>query len=117
MRNNENQNRRFQTSKTINVYKNSILKLQAHCISYIGSVRVQSVENYESEDTNIVEMPSITYECCENIVNREKLEKLKPLKITKLNLDELNVAEHKLNEYSEQLDEIINRPFIERKSH
>lgn len=83
----------------------------------VGSVRVQSAKNYESEDTNIMEMTSITYDCCQNVVNSEKLEKLKPLKNKQLIFDKLNVAEHKINEYSDQLNEIINRPSIERKFH
>lgn len=45
----------------------------------------------------------------------DKLDKLKPLKIQILNLDQLNIAERKLNEYSKQIEEIINRPYNQRK--
>lgn len=32
-----------------------------------------------------------------------------------MNLDELNIAEHKLNKCSEPFDEVINRSFIQRQ--
>lgn len=51
-------------------------------------------------------------DAAEQLVNNEKL--LNPLKIHKMNLKELNIAEQKLNEYSDQINKIINRIFNKR---
>lgn len=34
---------------------------------------------------------------------------LKPLKLNKINVDDLNIAQDKLNEYLDELDKVINQ--------
>ncbi|XP_050518951.1 uncharacterized protein LOC126893054 [Diabrotica virgifera virgifera] len=39
---------------------------------------------------------------------------LKPLKLSKINTENLEIAHHKLNQYSEELDKLINEPFVNK---
>lgn len=97
------------------VKENSLLKLQPQCNSFIGTTRVFAT-NEEQNDTihtNLI-IPEIAYDCCEHLPNKEDLPHLKPIRINYLNLDELNTAQEKLNDYNNELNEIINEPFARR---
>ncbi|XP_030767521.1 uncharacterized protein LOC115891232 [Sitophilus oryzae] len=74
---------------------NTLLKLQSECIGFVGSTRIQGQKDI-------------------NVYDNIKIPNLKPLKLSKLNLEDLSVANHKLNEYSEQLNNLINEPFVKK---
>ncbi|XP_049825049.1 uncharacterized protein LOC126265985 [Aethina tumida] len=92
---------------------NVIIQLKPMCTGYIGEVKISSnYEKAESNYTDVIITPQIPFECCLHLPKQEKLPKLKPLKINKFNLDELKIAETKLNQYQDQLDDLINETII-----
>ena len=101
-------------TKTIG--RNSILKLQPDCNAFIGSTRVHSrprVETYKNM-TYKSHPVEITFHCCKNFPKKENLPELKALKLNHLNLEDLEVAHHKLTKNAEEIDKIINEPFISK---
>ncbi|XP_074026487.1 uncharacterized protein [Leptinotarsa decemlineata] len=95
---------------------NSLLKLQPGCSSFVGSTRIHSkyfVDRYKNVTykNHAVRIP---YSCCDHLPEKRHLPELKPLKLNKINVDELNIAQHKLNQYSEELDKLINEPFVNK---
>lgn len=99
-------------TETILVEQNSILNLYPHCTAYIGSTRVYAIYEKKTSISETIQIPQIKYNCCFHLPR--EIPKLQPLKISKLNLDELNIAEHKLNQYNEDLDKLINEPFVQK---
>lgn len=103
------------TSTSI-AHVNSLLKLQPDCNAFVGSTRVHAkrlVDVYQTvEYRNLpIEIP---YKCCQHLPNKQAIPELKPLKLNKINTDDLNIAQHKLDQYSEELDKIINQPFVDK---
>jgi len=101
-------------SKIIDI--NSIMTLQPGCTAFIGTTRVQASMTKASEwHYNYSNAINIPYNCCLNFPENahEKLD-LKPLKIGNLNLDDLEIAKHKLDQYYNDLDDIINEPLIKK---
>ncbi|KAK0071561.1 hypothetical protein PV325_012694 [Microctonus aethiopoides] len=95
---------------------NSIMTLQPGCTAFIGTTRVQASMTKASEwHYNYSNSINIPYNCCLNFPENahEKLD-LKPLKISNLNLDDLEIAKHKLDQYYNDLDNIINEPLIKK---
>ncbi|KAL1493549.1 hypothetical protein ABEB36_009253 [Hypothenemus hampei] len=78
---------------------NYILTLRDDCIAYIGDVYIKSQNRNYSRV---------------NIPNKIDRVKLKPLKINDINYDDLNIEKHKLDEYSSQLDNLINEPNVQK---
>jgi len=102
------------SSTAINV--NSLLKLQPTCSAFIGSTRVQAkaiVEAYMNV-TYRSHPVLIPYKCCDHLPTKEAIPNIQPLKLSKINTDDLNIAQHKLDQYSEKLDQIMNEPFVNR---
>ncbi|KAJ8911126.1 hypothetical protein NQ315_003302 [Exocentrus adspersus] len=98
-------------SKSIDT--NSILKLQPNCNAFIGITRVHAEPYYESNNfTYDKHHVLIPYDCCEHLPEKHELPKLEPLKLSKLNTDDLDVAKHKLDQYSDELNKLIDEPFI-----
>lgn len=96
------------------IYKNSILKLQPGCSAFIGITKVQASSN-NILVTNYNPHPVlIPYDCCSKLPDKPELPKLKPLKLNHLNVEELEIAKHKLDQYSRDLDDLINQPFVEK---
>ncbi|XP_060531889.1 uncharacterized protein LOC132705358, partial [Cylas formicarius] len=98
---------------------NSLLKLQADCSAFIGSSRVRAkyfVEEYKNVTykSHAVEIP---YDCCSHIPEKFQPPELKPLKLSKIDTDDLNVAQHKLHEYSEKLENLLHQPTLQKHSH
>lgn len=95
---------------------NVILTLQPDCSAFIGTTVVQASKQKVSEwhynYSNIIKVP---YNCCSNYPSNihEKLD-LKPIKIGELNLEDLEIAKHKLDQYSHDLDNLINEPSINK---
>ncbi|KAJ8948590.1 hypothetical protein NQ318_007594 [Aromia moschata] len=96
---------------------NSLLKLQPECSAFIGTTRVQSKYQVDNH-------PSITYknhpvtipfECCNHLPEKLQVPDLQPLKLKKIDTEDLNIAQHKLNQYSDELDKLINEPFITKR--
>lgn len=95
---------------------NAIMKLQPECNAFIGNTRVRGqreIDVYDNVTYNINPI-QIPYDCCKHLPEKIKIPELKPLKINKINFEDLNIANHKLNEYSNQLDQLLNQPFIKR---
>lgn len=95
---------------------NSLLRLQPDCNAFIGSTRVHAkrfIEAYQTVEykNHPVEIP---YECCRHLPEKYPIPDIEPLNLNKINTDDLNVAQHKLDQYSEELDKIINEPFVKR---
>ncbi|CAH1966268.1 unnamed protein product [Acanthoscelides obtectus] len=102
------------TTKVIKV--NSLLKMQPECSGFVGTTRLHSrysVSTYKNitYKSHPVKVP---YKCCEHLPEKQNLPKLKPIKLSKIDTEELEIANHKLNQYSEQLDKIMNEPFVSR---
>ncbi|XP_050516137.1 uncharacterized protein LOC126891000 [Diabrotica virgifera virgifera] len=94
---------------------NSILRLIPECIAFIGSTRIHAKDQIEKY-TNITyrsHRANVPYRCCDHFETKSHLSKLKPLKLSKINVDDLNIAQHKLEQYSEELDHIMSQSFIE----
>lgn len=93
---------------------NSLLKLQPTCTAFIGSTRVHAkypIDKYQSitYKNHPVEVP---FECCGHLPVKAHIPELKPLKLSKIDTEDLNIAQHKLNQYSDELDKLINEPFV-----
>lgn len=102
------------SSVTELIFKNSILKLQPGCSSFIGITKVQASSKDISESNQNPHPVLIPYDCCTDLPDKPKLPNLKPLKLNNLNVEELEVAKHKLDQYSRDLDDIINQPFVQK---
>lgn len=95
---------------------NSLLKLQPGCGAFVGSTRIHSkslASNHKSVTykTQAIEVP---YECCAHIPSKKEALHLKPLKLNKLDTEDLNIANHKLSQYSEELDRMMKQPFVSK---
>lgn len=99
---------------TIIIPSNSIIQLQPRCSAYFGTTQLYAASDDSSNVTDKLLIPDVPYDCCEHLPEAKELPPLKPLKINKLNLDELKVAEHKLNQYQERLNSIMNEPFASK---
>lgn len=98
------------------IKRNSIVKLQPECSAYIGSTRIRSkfkINTYNNVTHQIVPV-LIPFDCCTHLPEKINLPKLKPLKLSKIDTEELNIAQHNLDKYSDELDKLINEPFIEK---
>lgn len=96
--------------------KNVIMTLQPNCLAFVGTTRVQALLNKVSEwhynYSNVIQVP---FNCCQDYPeNSHKYIDLKPIKLSQLNLDDLEIAKHKLDQYSKTLDDIIEEPFIKK---
>lgn len=101
-------------TKTLVLNHNSIVKLQPDCSAFIGISKVQA------EPLNVINISDnahpvlIPYNCCETFPEKPMTPKLKPLKLDHINMEELDIANHKLDQYSRDLEELINQPFVSR---
>lgn len=95
---------------------NTLLQLQPDCSSFIGSTRVRAKTMVEVlQNVTYKNHPvNIPYKCCEHLPEKHLLPDVKPLKLSKIDVDDLNIAQHKLDQYSEELDKIINQPFVSK---
>lgn len=99
-------------SKIIN--KTSILQLTLTCNAYIGNTKVQPKANQGSEIKSKFHSVNIPYDCCQHLPNTIKQLDLKPLKLNNLNTEDLEIAKYKLDQYSNDLDKLINEPFVSK---
>lgn len=93
---------------------NSILKLQPECNAFIGSTRVHAqkiidVYNNVTYNSHPVQIP---FSCCDHYPEKIHLPDLKPIRLNKINTEDLDIAQHKLSQYSDELDRLINQPFV-----
>ncbi|KAH1002139.1 hypothetical protein HUJ04_008256 [Dendroctonus ponderosae] len=56
----------------------------------------------------------IPYSCCNNIPENIHLPVLKPLKRSKLDVEGLKIAQRKLNQYSDELNKLLNQSFVSK---
>ncbi|KAH1008125.1 hypothetical protein HUJ05_008708 [Dendroctonus ponderosae] len=101
-------------SKIIN--NNTLLGLQPECNVFIGSTRVQAnkmidVHKNVTYNSHPVIIP---YSCCNNIPENIHLPVLKPLKRSKLDVEGLKIAQRKLNQYSDELNKLLNQSFVSK---
>lgn len=95
---------------------NNILTLQPSCSAFIGTTKIQAsmtkVSEWHHNYSNTIKIP---FNCCIDMPDNahEKLN-LKPLKINDLNLEDLEIAKHKLDQYSKDIDDLINEPFDQK---
>lgn len=104
-----------QEAITNTISTTSLIHLQYQCNAYIGSTRIHTKQQPEELVKNVTYRShpvQIPFECCQNFPPKTKIPNLKPLKLNKLDVEDLNIAHHKLNQYSDQLDKIINEPFV-----
>ena len=104
-------------TKLINT--NSLLKLQPSCNAFIGSTRVHAkypIDKYKTV-TYQNHPVMIPFECCSHLPEKPHIPDLKPLKLNKIDVEDLNIAQHKLNQYSDELDRLINEPFVTKHLH
>lgn len=101
-------------TKTITITKNSVLRLQNECSAFIGITKVQAESKKTFNFTDNSHPVTIPYNCCNSIKTKISIPELKPLKLENLNFEELDIANHKLDQYSRDLDILINQPFVTR---
>lgn len=101
-------------TKIITINENSILKLQPKCNAFVGITKLQAENRNILNVTDNSHPVLIPYDCCSNVPEKIQLPKLKPLQFDNLNIDNLDVANHKLEQYSRDLDKLINEPFVTR---
>lgn len=94
------------------IYKNSLIYLQAGCNAFIGTTRIHSRNTKNMNITYNYHPVNIAFNCCHQYPEKLRLPELKPLKLNKFDVEDLNIAQHKLDQYSEHLDKLMNEPFI-----
>lgn len=95
---------------------NSILQIQPYCNGFIGSTRIQGkylVEKYQNV-TYRNHAISVPAKCCEHLPPKPYMPNIKPIKLSRIDIGDLNIAQHKLDEYSEELDKMMNESFINK---
>src|SRR5699024_10987360 len=96
------------------ISENSLLTLESKCTTFVGTTRnYASIDDNETIIAQLV-IPDIQFDCCSHLPEEDKLPKLKPLQINHLNLDELNVAEQKLREFDDDLNRMVQEPFVSK---
>lgn len=106
---------RNQEANTQIINKTSILQLTINCNAYVGNTKVQPKLNQGSEIESTFHTVTIPYDCCQHLPDNVKTKlNLQPLKLNKFNTENLDIANHKLEQYSRDLDNIINEPFVKK---
>ena len=59
----------------------------------------------------------ISYECCKILPETLQISDLEPLKLNNIDVETLNIAQQKLNQYLKDLDKIKNQPPILKYTH
>lgn len=97
------------------ITSSSLVHLEPKCSAYIGSTRIQS-RRYSVSKIEYNHHPILVpFNCCSKLPSKTTLPNLKPLKLNKLNVEDLNIAHHQLNKYSEELDNLMNDSVITKK--
>ncbi|KAJ8943145.1 hypothetical protein NQ318_022886 [Aromia moschata] len=86
--------------------------LQPGCTAFIGATKVQADSNDVTVANYDPHQILIHFDCCEDIPDNIQIPKLQPLKLNDLNVEDLDIAKHKLDQYSKTLDDLINEPFV-----
>lgn len=97
-----------------------ILELLPGCKVYTKETILEAMTLVDTQNnTNIIPFTNILNDdCCRNLKKNLTMcnIKLQPIKLTNLDLNEMEYARHKLNEFDEQLQKKINQPFYIRQS-
>lgn len=99
-------------TKTFTVFNNSVLTLQNDCNAFIGITKVQAEPTKTFSISDNSHPVIIPYNCCDSIPAKIQVPEIKPLQLENLNMEELEIANHKLDQYSRDLDGLINQPFV-----
>ncbi|KAH1021575.1 hypothetical protein HUJ04_011071 [Dendroctonus ponderosae] len=86
---------------------NQLPKTCQTTLIYAAEYNIQEV----SQNNHPVIIP---YTCCKDIPDNIHLPELKPLKLSKLDVEDLKIAQHKLNQYSDELDKLLNQSFVSK---
>ena len=73
-----------------------------NCNGFIGSTRIQGkylVEKYQNI-TYRNHVVSVPVKCCEHLPPKPYIPHIKPIKQSKIDIGDLNIAQHKLDKYS-----------------
>lgn len=87
---------------------NSVLRLQNRCSVFIGITKVQVGSRKTINFTNNSHPVIISYNCCSSINVKIEVPEFKPPKIDDLNIIELDIANHKLDKHSRDLDLLVH---------
>lgn len=86
------------------------MKLQPECSAFVGNTLIHGqtmVEAFENITHN--SHPNIiTFDDCNHLHEQIHIPKVESIKVSKINTDDFNIVEHKLNQHSDQLDKMIN---------
>lgn len=93
---------------------NSLLKLEPNCLAYAGTTQLFAIKQQKSNITKRIEVPFIPFDCCEDLPEMHKFPELTPLKINHLNLDDLNLADHKLHELNDEIKRMSKETFASK---
>lgn len=103
------------------IHNIGIFQLAADCKAYTAHTTIEAHTSlgthnltYAIPATNILED-----DCCVKLKENLSISQihLEPIRFVNLDLQELKFAQHKLQQFDEQLQQQLNKPFIVRKSH
>ena len=97
----------------VTLHGTGILTMQPRCKLYTLSTMLMSTSNQTANYTNFIPFVDITTDdCC--LIQQDYLlnEEMEPIKLSNLNLNNLNHAENKLKQFDEELDKKLNQTFM-----
>jgi hypothetical protein len=93
-----------------------IIKLSSNCKGFTGTTSlIPRRKNIQSTIYHSIPEVSITEDdCCiyEKLNDTNRILPLLPIHISNLNLEDLKLANHKLNQFNEEINNILNKPNI-----
>lgn len=103
------------------IKRSGIIRLDSTCQAYTDQVTLHSQRILPGHNlTNEIPVTDITEDdCCKKLKRNISVNAIymEPLKLTNLDLNELKYAQEKLNQFDEQLQQQLNKPFIVKQSH
>lgn len=107
--------------KELLISKMGILLLSSDCKAYTTQTILETQSSLGSQNlTHEIPLTDISHDdCCVRLKENITLSQvnLEPINLVNLDLHELKFAQHKLNQFDEQLQQQLNKPFIIQKSY
>lgn len=97
-----------------------VLQLRENCKGYTSTSVLQASRSYTPLHINVVpDINILQDDCCIRKPTNMSLDviKLQPIRLANINLDELNYAHHKLQQFDEVLQHHLNQPFKPQVYH
>lgn len=101
-------------TKTVIITKNAVFQLSTNCYAFVGITKVQAETRKILEVSHNPHPIIINYNCCLHVPDKINKVHLQPLNLNNLNMDDLVSSKIKLDQYSKDIDNLINKPFIEK---